>query len=50
MKKDDINEMIHDTCGVANIDVRNNDSRNNKEPNVHAKKFYKLLEDAEIEL
>lgn len=49
-KEDDIVEMIHDTYGYANMKNINNIQEDNEQPNVYAKKFYKLLEDAEIEL
>ncbi|XP_070044168.1 uncharacterized protein [Nicotiana tomentosiformis] len=43
--------MIHDACGYTNVkDNNSNNSVDNEKPNVHATKFYKLLEDAETEL
>ncbi|XP_019257788.1 PREDICTED: uncharacterized protein LOC109236007 [Nicotiana attenuata] len=42
--------MIHDAYGYTNVADDNNFSEDNEEPNIHATKFYKLLEDAQIEL
>ncbi|XP_075087801.1 uncharacterized protein LOC142169788 [Nicotiana tabacum] len=50
VETDDIPEMIHDVCGVTNMENMNNYQEENEESNVHAKKFYKLLEDPEKEL
>ncbi|XP_009801929.2 uncharacterized protein [Nicotiana sylvestris] len=50
IKEDNIAEMIHDACGYTNVEDNNNNSEDNEEPNVHATKFYKLLEDAETKL
>ncbi|OIT22699.1 hypothetical protein A4A49_56300 [Nicotiana attenuata] len=51
IEEDNITEMIHDACGYTNMEYNySNNSVDNEEPNVHATKFYKLLEDAETEL
>ncbi|XP_019244413.1 PREDICTED: uncharacterized protein LOC109224281 [Nicotiana attenuata] len=50
IEEDNITEMIHDACGYTNVADDNNFSEDNEEPNIHATKFYKLLEDAQIEL
>ncbi|XP_019223545.1 PREDICTED: uncharacterized protein LOC109205294 [Nicotiana attenuata] len=50
IEEDNITEMIHDACGHTNVEDNNNNSEDNEEPNIHATKFYKLLEDAETEL
>ncbi|KAM3289272.1 hypothetical protein P3S67_017559 [Capsicum chacoense] len=42
--------MIHDACGHTNVDDTTHSREGNEDPNVHAKKFYTLVEDAEIEL
>lgn len=42
--------MIYDAFGYTNMEDMNSLPRDNEEPNVHARKFYKLLEDAEIEI
>lgn len=47
---DNIPEMIHDAFGYTNMEDMNNLPRDSEEPNVHAKQFYKLLEDAETDL
>ncbi|XP_016507785.2 uncharacterized protein LOC107825437 [Nicotiana tabacum] len=49
IEEDNISEMIHDACGYTNVEDNNN-SEDNEEPNIHATKFYELLEDAETEL
>ncbi|XP_049385806.1 uncharacterized protein LOC125849897 [Solanum stenotomum] len=48
IEEDDIIEMIHDACGYMGNNI--NSSEENEEPNMHAAKFYKLLEEARIEL
>ncbi|XP_060172279.1 uncharacterized protein LOC132603299 [Lycium barbarum] len=50
IEEDDITEMIHDACGYMNVEDNTNSTEGNEEPNVHATKFYKLLEDAQTEL
>ncbi|XP_016506130.1 uncharacterized protein LOC107823932 [Nicotiana tabacum] len=51
IEENNITQMIHDACGYTNVEDNNsNNSVDNEEPNVHATKFYKLLEDAETEL
>lgn len=50
VEEDDITEMIHDAYGVANTEDMNTLVENNEEPNLQAKKFYQLLEDAETSL
>ncbi|XP_075076774.1 uncharacterized protein LOC142163391 [Nicotiana tabacum] len=50
IETDDIPPMIYDACGVTNMENMNNYQEENEEPNVHAKKFYKLLEDSKKEL
>ncbi|OIT33983.1 hypothetical protein A4A49_65961, partial [Nicotiana attenuata] len=50
IEEDNITEMIHDACGHTNVEDNDNNSEDNEEPNIHATKFYKLLEDAETEL
>ncbi|KAF7800551.1 hypothetical protein G2W53_045031 [Senna tora] len=42
--------MIHDAHGFRNIDEINYGPEIPEEPNMNAKKFYELLQDAEIEL
>lgn len=49
-EEDDIIEMIHNACVNTNVNDTTNSSEGNEEPNVHATKFYKLLEDAYTEL
>ena len=49
IEEDNITEMIHDACGYTN-GAYDNFSEDNEETNIHATKFYKLLEDAQIEL
>ncbi|WMV18529.1 hypothetical protein MTR67_011914 [Solanum verrucosum] len=48
IEEDDIIEMIHDGCGYMGNNI--NLFEENEEPNMHAANFYKLLEDAQIEL
>ncbi|XP_060202370.1 uncharacterized protein LOC132630789 [Lycium barbarum] len=50
MEEDNITEMIHDACGYMNVEDNTNSSEGNEEPNMHATKFYKLLENAQTEL
>ncbi|XP_075108569.1 uncharacterized protein LOC107821067 isoform X1 [Nicotiana tabacum] len=51
IEEDNISEMIHDVRGHTYVeDNNNNTSMDNEEPNLHAAKFYKLLEDAQTEL
>ncbi|KAM3284810.1 hypothetical protein P3S67_023609 [Capsicum chacoense] len=47
---DDVIEMIHDDRGYTNMQDTSNSLQGNKDPNVDATKFYKLLEDAQTEL
>jgi len=47
--EDDIIEMIHDAYGFANVNETNSSSQH-QEPNLHARNFYKLLQDADTEL
>ncbi|OIT30114.1 hypothetical protein A4A49_52953 [Nicotiana attenuata] len=50
VEEDNIPEMIHDVFGYMNKEDMNSLSRDNEEPNVHARKFYKLVEDVETEI
>ncbi|XP_060170851.1 uncharacterized protein LOC132601805 [Lycium barbarum] len=50
IEEDNITEMIHDACGYMNVEDNTNSSEGNEEPNMHATKFYKLLENAQTEL
>ncbi|CAN4101380.1 unnamed protein product [Withania somnifera] len=50
IKKDSMNEMVQNACGYMNMEDNTTSSVGNEEPNVHATKFYKLLEDAQKEL
>ncbi|XP_016483469.2 uncharacterized protein LOC107804154 isoform X1 [Nicotiana tabacum] len=49
-EEDNIPEMIHDAFVYTNMEDMNSLPRDNEEPNGHARKFYKLLEDAETEI
>ncbi|KAM3397800.1 hypothetical protein P3S68_001313 [Capsicum galapagoense] len=50
IEEDDIIEMVHDACGYTNMQDATNSWEGNEDPNVHASKFYRLLEDAQTEL
>ncbi|XP_060183223.1 uncharacterized protein LOC132613195 [Lycium barbarum] len=50
IEEDNITDMIHDACGFMNVEDNTNSSEGNEEPNVHATKFYKLLENDHTEL
>ncbi|KAM3376105.1 hypothetical protein P3S68_014819 [Capsicum galapagoense] len=50
VEDDDVIEMIHDACGYTNMHDTTNSREGNEDPNVHATKFYRLLEDAQTEL
>ncbi|KAM3337570.1 hypothetical protein P3S68_031895 [Capsicum galapagoense] len=50
IEHDDVIGMIHDACGHTNIDGNTNSQEGNEDPNVHAKKFYILVEDAQRQL
>ena len=49
-EEDDITQMIHDACEYMNVENNANSLEGNKKPNMHATKFYKLLEDGKTTL
>ncbi|KAM3359672.1 hypothetical protein P3S68_019383 [Capsicum galapagoense] len=50
VEDDDVIEMIHDSCGYTNMQDTTNSRDRNEDPNVHAIKFYRLLEDGQTDL
>ncbi|XP_075098879.1 uncharacterized protein LOC142175783 [Nicotiana tabacum] len=50
IEEDNISEMIRDASGYTNVEDNNNNSEDREEPNIHATKFYELLEEAETKL
>ncbi|PHU05138.1 hypothetical protein BC332_25960 [Capsicum chinense] len=50
VEDDDVIEMIHDACGYTNMQDTTNSWDGNEDPNVHATKFYRLLEDGQTKL
>ncbi|KAM3287885.1 hypothetical protein P3S67_021315 [Capsicum chacoense] len=50
VEDDDVIEMIHDACGYTNMQDTTNSRGGNEDPNMHATKFYRLLEDGQTEL
>ncbi|KAM3236161.1 hypothetical protein P3L10_016198 [Capsicum annuum] len=50
IEHNDVIGMIHDAYGHTNVDDNTNSRERNKDPNVHAKKFYTLVEYAQTKL